>query len=386
MEFGRTRRNGVYDGGMKINRKELLAALKLAARVAPTKSPKPVLQNVHLEADGARLIVTATDLELYSRTELKGGGSAKWKRLVSAKDARDLIKALPDETVELRPAPDSLSMIVGGSMLVGDEPEMFPVFPEVNDTRGVDLPAVDLPAVDFKRMIDDVRYAAAREGSRYMINGVLMELKDSKLRLVATDGRRLAITERAAGSDDGPIHAVVPVDALNALRVSIGKDKAALIHVETADAVWCSHTMSWVQFTWGNSTLISRSLECKFPDYSCVIPRDPPIFVDVERKPLEAAIKRLMVHTVEDLPLITFDVGCDEHLTLTAEAAGRGKGEVILKTTGEGEGRIAFAPDYVLDALKASTLETIRLRFTDSDTPAVFDLGFTYVLMPVSGT
>lgn len=360
---------------MKINRKEFLAALTMAARVAPKKTPKPVLQNVVLETSGPLLLVKATNLETYFKTSVErfdSGGSEELIVLVNAQSARDIVKNLTGENVELLDVAGSLNATIGGATLVGDSPEMFPMFPDLSNTVGFDL-----PAVDFRGMIENVRYAAAREESRYMINGILMEVKESKLRLVGTDGRRLAIAERAAGADDGAVSAVVGMSALNALRVNIGKSKE-MLHVDVADV--------WAQFSWGKNVLTSRLFESKFPDYACVIPKNPPIRVsDIERTALIAALKRLKPFTSGDIRMIKAETRGDV-LTISAEAAGVGRDSVDIGGKINGEGAAGFNPDYMLDALKASDLDRIGFRFSDDQTPAVFDLGFTYVLMPISGS
>lgn len=355
---------------MIINRKELFRALTLAARVAPVKSPKPVLQNVMLRASSGTLTVIATDLELYSCTELKVDNKSTWTCLVNAKDARDVVKSLPGDDVELLPVVGTLNMTIGGATLVGDGPDMFPVGPRLTGERK----AFVLPAASFQRMIDNVRYAAAREASRYMINGILVELKGDTLRLVATDGRRLAMSERDMTAGDAS--AVVTVAAMNALRTSMGKKDT--LSVEVADV--------YAQFTWGDTVLVARLLESKFPDYGCVIPKgDLPNVVTVDRKELEASLKRLLTFTGKDLRLVKLGVTCGR-LELSAEDADRGKGEAVIESDGiTGVGEIAFNPDYLLDGLKASDVDDVTLKFVDDSTPAVFDLGFTYVLMPISG-
>lgn len=352
---------------MKVNRKEFLAALTMAARVAPKTSPKPILQNVVLETIERMLHVRATNLETYFSTGVTCDGTLE-RVLVNTQSARNLVKELAGDTVDVLAVPGGLNATIGGATLVGDGPDMFPEFPELVGGVGFDI-----PAGEFRGMIENVRYAAAREESRYMINGLLVELKNGALRMVATDGRRLAIAKLDAGA--GLASMIIPLDAVNALRMNISKSKE-MLHVDVDD--------SWVRFSWGANVMTVRTLEARFPDYRSVIPAHAPIIVYVERAPLIAALKRLKPFWGRDLPLVTFDVR-EGALIVSAERSGVGSDSVDVDAIIDGQGKIGFAADYLLDGLKASDQDSIRLRFTDGETPALFDLGFTYVLMPIGG-
>ena len=363
-----------------IDRKEFLRALKLAARIAPKQNVKPILQNVLLESDGrGRLTVTATDLELYGRTTLETvGDGAEWKALVSAQAARDTVKHTKAETLELSTIGDSgLNLLIGGgtsaptAVLIGDLPEMFPSFPELPS----DAARFETNAGDFKRMISEVRYAAAREYSRYMINGVHVTVADDLLRLIATDGRRLAVSKVRVFAKDVAIAETVSLATMETLRMTIGKRDTLL------SAAFAGPT---VRFGFGDIVLVSQLLESNFPDYACVMPKSADVSITVDRLELLDSIKRLSVYAASDRPLVSFDVAPNA-LVLRIESPGKGSDDAMLSPTGKGagNGQIAFNPGYVLDALKASDASDVSLSFTDGDTPATFDLGFSYVLMPI---
>jgi DNA polymerase-3 subunit beta len=369
-----------------IDRKELLRALTLAARVAPKRSPKPILENVLLESNGrGRLVVTATNLELSSRTMLETiGDGAEWSALVSARALRDTLRYTKGDTLELSTVGGSPNLLIGGNatrpgaVLIGDIPEMYPSFPELPS----DATGFDIAAPDFKRMIGEVRYAAAREESRYMINGVHVSLADDVLQLVATDGRRLAVSKLRVFAKDVAMAETVPLATTETLRMSIGK-RDTMLSVQFAGP-GLSQGASTVRFAFGDTVLVSQLLENNFPDYRCVMPKSASVSVTVDRKELLGAIARLRVHEEKDLPLVSFDA-CPDRLAVGIESPSGGSGCATLMPTGKGTGtgQIAFNPGYVLDGLKASDLPDVTLAFTDGATPATFDLGFTYVMMPI---
>jgi DNA polymerase-3 subunit beta len=224
-------------------------------------------------------------------------------------------------------------------------------------------------------MISQVRYAAAREPSRYMINGVHVVVADGRLSLVATDGRRLATSETVDTGGGVNAAETVPLSAMEALRVSIAKgDDRASIEFDT----------TMVRFCWGSNVLVSQLLESRFPDYAAVIPKKADVSATVDRAELVDVIKRLKVHADSDLPLMSFDA-CPDRLSVVIESAAGGSGSATLTPTGKGigTGQIGFNPGYVLDALKASDSADVTVSFTDAASPATFELGFRYVLMPI---
>ncbi len=357
---------------MNVNRKELLAALTQAARVADPKAHRTALRNVLLETGGPILYVKSTDLETYFSTYIdgEGGPDRGFRVLVNAKNARDLVKNLTGETVEVVDLPGSLDLNIGSGLLRGEDSDLLPNLP---DAPGEPTFSVNGP--DFKRMISEVAYAASREGSRYAFSGIMIERKDNGLRLVATDGRRLATT--VLSYMGGPeFQAVVPVKLLGYVRMALGK----------LDLVTATVGTNYVQFVWGRSLMTVRQLESRFPEYSAVIPKSGslPNRVWIDRVPLIAALKSLKPFTSGDVSVVRFEAD-DNKLTLSAKDSS-GEGSVTLDANVHLSGATALNPQYLLEALKASNLPEVRMEFSDDCTPVLWNMGFTYVQMPISGT
>lgn len=348
---------------MNVNSKELHRALVQAARVAPKLRPY-----VRLQAASGFLTVSATDMETYTDTKLMGDGGT-FNLLVDAVTVRNLVKNLGPDEVSVAAGPNRTALI-GGASLIGTDPETYPLLPEFET-----LAEFSVAGADFARLITNVQYAAAREETRYAINGVLIELKDDQVRLVATDGRRMAFAETGADGS-GECAVIVPERALNNLRMAI--TKGAGICVTVGDV--------WVGFSCGNVTMVTRLLDNRFPDYANVIPKNHTVTVDVDRKVLEAAVKRVAVScdtSSAGIPIMKFATLGSSQLHISAES-GEGKDFVDLDAVVSGEGDVAFNPKYVLQALKASDMDRVQLRFRDELTPGIWDMGFTYVLMPIS--
>lgn len=367
---------------MKIlcERNQLQDAFSVVAGIAPQKTPKPILQNVLLEAAKDRVTVFATDLEISCRVELDSVKVSKpGSVLLPARQTGALLKELTDPTVSLH-SKDMRTTLESGSgsfVLVGDDPAQFPK--EMELESGTSL---TMPAGQFQGLVRRTVFAAAREESRYMINGVLLDFHDECLRLVATDGRRLALAyQNLADVKDVPASkAVVPIRALQTLGRAVGEDSEHQVTLTFAE--------NKVGFALGGTVLVSQQLECKFPEYEVVIPKAAETSVEIPRAALEQNLRKVAVMSSGDLRIVRFNFSSTS-LEMSAESSGIGRADVVMDVDVKGAGgSISFNPDYLLDALKVADMETIRLDMTDDSTPAKLTLGeaYSYVLMPISGS
>ena len=189
--------------------KEFAEALSWAASVAPAKSPRPVLQNLLLEAKDGVLIVTGTDLEVavrvrVERVEVVSDGTA----LLNASRVVQIVRELVGDQIELATDERGGCTITTGDarfQVLGEDPEDFPEL-EAFDPAG----AFRFKASELVEWIRRTHFAAHPEKTRYAMNGVLIDLKDKRLRLVATDGKRMAMCEQVLETEvDKPVFVVV---------------------------------------------------------------------------------------------------------------------------------------------------------------------------------
>ncbi len=370
---------------MKIlcDRHQLTELFAVAAGIAPLKTTNPVVKNALLRADENGLTLFATDFEISARLHLdsvkvKTPGTA----LLPAKETYALLRELEDATVTVETKDFKSSLHAGGGQfeLVGSDPSDFPE--KANLEEGHTL---KLPAAEFLRMVRSTAFSAAREESRYAINGVMVEVRDSCLRLVATDGRRLALCYRNLDTDLPDVQMIVPLRALQALTKALpetGDEEVNIVFSPNQAGFLMRPEAS------GETMLVSTVLDRQFPDYEGVIPRAADTTVEIPRTTLEANLRRVAVLSSGDVRLVHFRFSSSS-LELSAESSGIGRGDVVMDVDVKGPGgTIGFNPDFVLDALKICELETVRLDMTDEETPAKLTLGesTTYVLMPISNS
>ena len=365
---------------MKIlcDRAALLEAVSVVSSVVPSKTTKPILKNVLLRADSEGIGLFATDLEMAAKVRLDSVKVSKEGTvLLPAKETSALLRELSDPTVTLESTDLRCRIESGGGsfVLLGEDPEQYPA--EATVVSGKRL---EMPSGVFLRMIQETMFAAAREETRYAINGVLVDAGAGCVRLVATDGRRLAISyENVHTDDDVQFKAVVPLRALNTLARALTEGSKEEIIIEVGE--------KQVVFTTGQTQLVSQLLDTRFPDYEGVMPKSADTTVEIQKALLEGALRRAAILCAAEMRMVKFEVG-DNTLRMIAESSARGRADVSIDAVVKGAGgSINFNPDYILEALRQCDLDEIRLDMSDDSMPAKFTLGesFTYVVMPISG-
>ena len=365
---------------MKIlcDRVALLEAVSVVSSVVPSKTTKPILQNVLLRADGEGISLFATDLEMAAKVRLDSVKVSKEGTvLLPGKETVALLRELSDPTVTLESSDLRCRIESGGGsfVLLGEDPEQFPAETVVGAGK-----RLEMPSSVFHRMIQETMFAAAREETRYAINGVLVDSGAGCVRLVATDGRRLAISyENMETEEDVQFKAVVPLRALSTLARALSDSNKDQIALDVGE--------KQVVFTTGQTQLVSQLLDTRFPDYEGVMPKSADTTVDIQKSVLESALRRAAILCAAEMRMVKFEVG-DNSLRMTAESSSRGRADVSIEAVVKGSGgSINFNPDYILEALRQCGLDQIRLDMSDDSMPAKFTLGesFTYVVMPISG-
>ena len=357
----------------------MLEAVSVVSSVVPSKTTKPILQNVQLRADKEGISLFATDLEMAAKVRLDSVKVSKQGSvLLPGKETAALLRELSDPTVTLESSDLRCRIDSGGGsfVLLGEDPEQFPAEASVASGKRIDLPAGVL-----LRMIQETMFAAAREETRYAINGVLVDVGGGCVRLVATDGRRLAISYQNEVHSETEVEfkAVVPLRALQTLARALSDDSKETLSIEVGD--------KQIVFTTGQMQLVSQLLDTRFPDYEGVMPKAADTTVEVQKAVLEGALRRAAILCSADMRMVHFEVG-DQSMRMTAESSARGRADVSIDAVVKGAGgSINFNPDYILEALRQCDLDQVRLDMSDDSMPAKFTLGesFTYVVMPISG-
>ena len=368
----------------RLARQALSEALTAVAAVTGGRTTKPILGCVRLEVSGTRLELCGTDGEVALRVGITTIASDRPGVAVLPTDRLlGIIRELDDVEVMLD-ADDKACTIRGD----GSEFKIFGMsaadFPPVPQMTGE--PELVLAGSELRRMVALTSYAAARESSRYAINGVLWDRRGKRLFMVATDGRRLAraggTLREARGAD---FQLIVPSKALGVVERVFAPPKA-----EEDWTVEVRVLPNQIILRSGDRVIASALVEGNFPKYEDVIPKESSRHAKLETGEFHAAIRRAALLTTEDSRAVRLSFG-PERLVITASSPEQGEArvEVPVQYTGEPLD-IGFNPAFVADALKVLPYREVLIDMQESARPGVLSGGdaneFLYVLMPVALT
>lgn len=360
--------------------RELADQVGIAASVAPAKSTRPVLQHLFLHAHDGVLEVTGTDLEVSVRVRIeKVDVLTDGRVLVNAARFLQILRELAGEQVEVETDDRAGCTISTGDarfQVMGEEPEDFPELPAWPTTGAFKLEAGKL--VD---MIRRTHFATHAEKTRYAMNGLLLDLRDERVHLVATDGKRLAMCERPLGfAVEQPVHVVVPTKGMTLLQRVVGDGEefvevsveASQIHLKTASAM-----------------LSARLIEGHFPPYEDVLPKDHDKKFQVNREGFLCALRRAALLGTKDTQAVRFAFG-REGLTLTARVPEVGESRVSFPLDYPFEPmEIGFNPTYFADVLKVLDTTEFHLELKNPKSAAVVresssEQVYVYLVMPLN--
>ncbi len=363
-----------------VKRDSLLGELNLVQGVIEKKSTIPILSNILLEAGDGRLAITATDLDVSiccgCPAEVKSDGTVT----ISARRLFDIVRLLPDEAeIHFSLLENDWVQVNSGNSqykVVGLPMENFPSIPTPTG------PSVSVPGTILRSMIQRTMFAITQEESRYSLNGALMVLTPGEIRMVATDGHRLALVTHSMElvGVDGEIRSLIPRKTLIEIQKLIG-DKEMFVDFGRDE----NHLF----FTVGEKKLVSRVLAGQFPNYEMVIPRDNDKSVSAATKLLGDGIRRAAIMSDEKLRAIrlAFSPGSVE---LTASSADAGESREVVPIDYNGQTvEIGFNPQYLLDFLGACGSDSVSISIRDSETQGMLQptgtsaLDYRYVVMPM---
>ncbi len=366
------------------DRDALVDAMGLVTGVIAGRTPTPVLQCVRLSAADGRLSLAATDQEVslslaLQQVDLEADGEA----LIPADKFSQIARSCQDATLTLSEDGDALHVRSSDSRF---KVFGFPIAdaPEIQDTSE-EGPSFTISAASLHGLVERTIFAAATDHSRYAINGVLLHQSDNDLRMVATNGHRLAVATGSCEGGSGERNCIVPVKAMTLLRrLLTDGDATVSVTLEEGRVVFRIEDEAG-----GVSVLTSNLVEGTFPPFEDVIPKDLDRKVTLSTDALERGIRRAALLTSEDSRGVRMVFG-DGRLLVTSRSPEMGEAEVEIPLDGfDGEPlEIGFNPAYIVDALKVVGADEITFEMKRGDKPGVFRVGsdFVYVIMPVSLT
>jgi DNA polymerase-3 subunit beta len=359
---------------IKSTRDELLKALQITQGVISTRTTLPILSYILLTAKTKTLSLFSTDLEVGVKCILPGEIAEDGVVALPGRRISELIREFPSGTVEIS-SQENITTIKCPKTRVKINtlpPEDFPNFPEIVGQK------ISIKGDLLKSMIQKTILAVSQEESRYTLTGVYMMLKEGSIEMVGTDGRRLSLVEESIGKKEVKQKkgCILPTKTCNELIRIMGDDEITLTLGEKQ-----------VNFVQKEVSLTSRLIEGDFPDYNRVIPKNFQQKLMINKQEIKDAITRAYVLTKEKGGSVKFEVQKDS-MVISAKVpeVGESSEEIPVKH-GEKEMKIAFDPEYTLDALKVIDSEEVFLGLNSSKEAALLrpmdNEKFVYVVMPM---
>jgi DNA polymerase-3 subunit beta len=362
---------------LRCDRRALQDVVAVVGGVTASRGTRPILQHVLLKATGTQLELLATDLEVALRCRhtpivIEEPGAVA----LPAATLSNIVRESQGETVDLS-TDGNVALLRCGRSQFRVSGENAADFPEV--AVGESQTFVELPAPTFRELAERTEFAASRELGRYAIDGILLELDGKTIRMVSTDGRRLAMAEATL---DAPVATavkeIVPLKGVTHFLRALGPG---------AEVVGLDVTKRRVLLRCGDTVLSATSRDAEFPDYKGVVPAaDVGTTVQLSRDEFFQCVRQANVMAGDDAPAVTLTFS-EGSLVIAGRHEGRGdsRAEMPVDYVG-GEVKIAFNPAFLLDFARLQLPEKLPFSFRDATAACVFrpSDGFCYVVMPMS--
>jgi len=337
-----------------ISREKLQEGLAAVAPAVPSKTTLPVLANLLVQTSDRGIRLSGTDLDIAVSTEVTADVESVGGITIPARKLSEIARELPPAPVKISSSGDQrITLECGRSKfkLLGLPKSEFPTFPAVPFEK-----ASRIPSGDLQKLISHTAFAASTEESRPILNGVLWELQGSRMRMVATNGHRLAKMEIAAktGASTGASHEfIIPPKALEHIRRLFPAEE----ELEVARGE--NHVGFRSPFT----SVFTRLIEGPYPSYEQVIPKDNDKFAIVDRQALIGALKRMSVVASDQTHRIRLSFNSAMlKFSVSTPDLGEAQDELPVRYTGDPLD-IGFNAAYLLEILRALPTDEVKMTF-----------------------
>jgi DNA polymerase III subunit beta len=358
-------------------RDQILAPLQSICGIVEKRHTLPILSNVLVEKDGDRLTLLATDIEIQIRTAAQGVGSEKIALTVAARKLQDILRSLPESADVSLSFEDKRLQLKAGKSRFNLQTLPAEDFPRMAAADG-QTTKFTLTQRQVKRLLSLVQYAMAQQDIRYYLNGLLLVVHGNEMRMVATDGHRLAYASETLPETHERIEVILPRKTVLELsrQLSDNDDPLEIVIAPTQ-----------VQFRFSAIEFVSKLIDGKFPDYERVIPQGHTKAILLSRNLLLQSLQRVAILTNEKFRGVRLLLGPGS-LKVISSNAEQEEAQEELEVDYAGEALdIGFNVTYLLDVLNNLAEETVECRLADSNSSALFVLPdndyFKYVVMPM---
>lgn len=369
----------------KINKDHFSNGLQQVLNVVATRSTMPILSNVLIEAADGHISLTTTNLDLGIRCRIKAEIEIPGGITLPVRKLATIVRELPQADVFVEIGDNNQTKITSGGSLfkiMGISTEEFPPLPTFENRH-----VFELGQEEVVNMLKSVSYGQSTDENRYILNGVYFNFADDKVTLVATDGRRLALTaldieisEENAGS------LILPAKTVAELERLLGKgEKVKIAFSDRQVAFEVSIGESSDTGLTDQLYLVSKIVEGNYPNYRQVIPKETEHRVKIERELMLECVRRAALVTSDKSNSVKLKVS-KNLLEISGSSSEYGESHESMAIAYDGpEVQVAFNPQFLMEPLKALTKDEVFFEFKDELSPGLFKTldNFICVIMPL---
>lgn len=364
---------------LQVSQDVLVKSLSSVGRVTTSRAGLPILNNILLRTSGDSLVIAATNLEIASAHSVNAKIIKPGSITIPAKLITEFVQNLPKGDITLKLTNNRLHISTGKfeSRINGTPDDEFPELPIVDKQNCV---SYTLTTDDIKSTIGQTVICASSDNTRPVLTGAFLHSYENKLLVAATDGYRLA--ERYVVDTKSDISVIIPVTTLQEVARSL-TDDVQEVDIEIDDSL--------ATFTVSDSTITSRLIDGKFPDYRQLIPEKSTTTCVVAREELARIVKLASIFSRDTGGGITMHVDTESNtikLHSVATELGENTSEVSAKTNGE-TASISLNSRYIIDALSVMpAAKNIKIGFSGKLSPCVLKdneitTSYTHIIMPL---
>ncbi|MBI5887955.1 MAG: DNA polymerase III subunit beta [Deltaproteobacteria bacterium] len=365
-----------------IEKSDFMRVLQRIQGIVEKRNTMPILSNVSIEALSKGTVnITATDLEVFIKDAVAARVAKEGTVTVNARKLFEIVKEMPDETIDVEVNKDSKVTIKAGKArfnVMGLPAKDFPVFPSMEELK---LEKIEKGAL--REMIEKTAFAVSTDETRYNINGFLLEKDATCIKMVTTDGHRLALIEKkdveSISGKDGLLSVLLPRKGVMEFKKLIDENDEGqfFLGISQKNAVMKK----------GDTIINIRLLEGEFPDYKKVIPKDNNNSLTADKAALLSSLKRVTILSADKIKGVRFKFSAN-NLVLSASSPDIGDAteEMDIEYSGDPI-EMAFNAKYMIDMLDAVNDEKVTIELKDSLSPGIIrpagSTEYTYVIMPM---
>ena len=368
----------------KINQDHFSNGLQQVLNVVATRSTMPILSNVLIEASDGHISLTTTNLDLGIRCRIKAEVEEPGGITLPVRKLATIVRELPQSDIFIETGNNNQAKITSGGSLfriMGISIEEFPPLPTFENRH-----VFELSQEDIVSMLKSVSYGQSTDENRYILNGVYFSFADEKLTLVATDGRRLALTALETEiSEDNTGSLILPAKTVAELERLLGKGEKVKIAFNDRQVAFEIAIDADDSGLVDELYLVSKIVEGKYPNYRQVIPKETEHRVKVERELMLECVHRAALVTSDKSNSVRLKVS-KNLLEISGSSSEYGESHESMAIAYDGpEVQVAFNPQFLMEPLKALTKDEVFFEFKDEMSPGLFKTldNFICVIMPL---